>query len=70
MDLDWKGFNDVSDAGLRFAERAVDRVERNPVIDAAKGYGILLVVLGHSVYYDSFVFRVIFNFHMPLFFPA
>ena len=41
---------------------------RDGVIDAAKGYGILLVFLGHLVYYDSPMFRVIFNFHMPLFF--
>jgi len=41
---------------------------RIPVVDAAKGYGILLVFLGHLVYYDSPLFRVIFNFHMPLFF--
>jgi len=42
--------------------------DRIPIIDAAKGYGILLVFLGHLVYYDSPLFRVIFNFHMPLFF--
>lgn len=42
--------------------------DRIPIIDAAKGYGILLVFLGHLVYYDSPMFRVIFNFHMPLFF--
>ena len=41
---------------------------RSPIVDAAKGYGILLVFLGHLVYYDSPLFRVIFNFHMPLFF--
>ena len=41
---------------------------RDPIIDAAKGYGILLVFLGHLVYYDSPLFRIIFNFHMPLFF--
>ena len=41
---------------------------RIPIIDAAKGYGILLVFLGHLVYYDSPLFRIIFNFHMPLFF--
>ena len=41
---------------------------RDSIIDAAKGYGILLVFLGHLVYYDSPLFRVIFNFHMPLFF--
>lgn len=38
------------------------------LVDAAKGYGILLVFLGHLVYYDSSLFRVIFNVHMPLFF--
>ena len=41
---------------------------RIPIVDAAKGYGILLVFLGHLVYYDSPLFRIIFNFHMPLFF--
>jgi len=41
---------------------------RIPLVDAAKGYGILLVFLGHLVYYDSQLFRIIFNFHMPLFF--
>ena len=41
---------------------------RDPIIDAAKGYGILLVFIGHLVYYDSPLFRIIFNFHMPLFF--
>ena len=41
---------------------------RNPIVDAARGYGIFFVFLGHLVYYDSPIFRVIFNFHMPLFF--
>ena len=41
---------------------------REALIDAAKGIGILCVFLGHLVPYDSPVFRVIFNFHMPLFF--
>lgn len=44
------------------------RPNRLPLVDAAKGYGILLVFLGHLVYYDSPMFRVIFSFHMPLFF--
>ncbi len=48
-------------------ENAVSQ-HRNPLVDVAKGYGILLVFLGHVVYYDSPVFRVIFNMHMPLFF--
>lgn len=49
-------------------ERSPKKTDRIPIIDAAKGYGILLVFLGHLVYYDSPLFRVIFNFHMPLFF--
>ncbi len=49
-------------------ESSPKTTDRIPIIDAAKGYGILLVFLGHLVYYDSPMFRVIFNFHMPLFF--
>ena len=49
-------------------ESSPKTTDRIPIIDAAKGYGILLVFLGHLVYYDSPLFRVIFNFHMPLFF--
>ncbi len=43
---------------------------RNQTIDIAKGLGIVLVVLGHSwvVRDKGELFRVIFSFHMPLFF--
>jgi fucose 4-O-acetylase-like acetyltransferase len=45
--------------------------QRNVLIDAAKGLGILLVVLGHAVQkntdYDNLIFRLIYSFHMPLF---
>lgn len=44
---------------------------RNKTIDIAKGLGILLVVLGHSwmvLDEKGEMFRVIFSFHMPLFF--
>lgn len=44
---------------------------RNSSIDVAKGIGIILVVLGHNwiINHDKGeVFRVIFSFHMPLFF--
>lgn len=43
---------------------------RNAGIDVAKGIGILLVVLGHSrlAPADGPLHRVIFSFHMPLFF--
>jgi len=46
---------------------------RNNLIDAAKGLGILLVVLGHVIQAnlpdpdDNIVFRLIYSFHMPLF---
>lgn len=43
-------------------------MSRNTVIDAAKGIGIVCVVLGHIVLYGSGVSRIIFAFHMPLFF--
>lgn len=41
---------------------------RLPYIDAAKGIGILLVVLGHIVPVDSHVKGFLYSFHMPLFF--
>ncbi len=47
--------------------------ERNDVIDAMKGFAILLVVLGHAIQRnipeadDTLVYRVIYSFHMPLF---
>ncbi|MFZ6873447.1 acyltransferase family protein [Undibacterium sp. Di27W] len=45
--------------------------ERNTSIDIAKGLGIILVVLGHNwiIAHDhGELFRIIFSFHMPLFF--
>lgn len=41
---------------------------RLPFIDAAKGIGILLVVLGHSPGLPLFGVVLIYSFHMPLFF--
>lgn len=40
-------------------------------IDCAKGLGILLVIFGHSLHYESdqvLIRGIIFSFHMPLFF--
>ena len=37
-------------------------------IDIAKGIGILAVVAGHSLQNGSFPLRLIYSFHMPLFF--
>lgn len=41
---------------------------RIKTIDIAKGLGILLVVIGHSLPTESYPMRVIWAFHMPLFF--
>ena len=44
---------------------------RNPAVDVAKGLGIVLVVFGHNWIVQRDVgelYRVIFSFHMPLFF--
>ena len=44
---------------------------RNQTIDVVKGIGIILVVFGHSwisLKGNREIFRVIFSFHMPLFF--
>lgn len=42
--------------------------ERIQEIDIAKGIGILLVIIGHSVPYESILHTWIYSFHMPLFF--
>ena len=44
---------------------------RNTTIDVAKGIGIILVVAGHNwsvLHPKGEVFRIIFSFHLPLFF--
>jgi polysaccharide biosynthesis protein PslL len=46
-------------------------INRNSTIDLAKGIGIFLVVLGHNpivLNESDELFRIIFSFHMPLFF--
>lgn len=47
--------------------KGTDRIEW---IDIAKGFGILLVILGHTIAYDCshIVYNSIYAFHMPLFF--
>jgi len=48
--------------------------ERDLFFDAMKGFGILLVIMGHALqqsgpdFEDNFAFRLIYSFHMPLFF--
>lgn len=50
------------------------KIKRDDLLDIAKGIGIMLVVLGHTLqrFYTDFdhniVFRMIYSFHMPLFF--
>lgn len=49
---------------------------RDVTIDILKGFSIILVVLGHTIQYiyapynydDNWIFKVIYSFHMPLFF--
>lgn len=36
-------------------------------IDVAKGVSIILVIIGHSIKYNSEIYRFILSFHMPLF---
>jgi fucose 4-O-acetylase-like acetyltransferase len=53
---------------------AVKDGERDLLFDAMKGFGILLVIMGHALqqsspqYADNFAFGLIYSFHMPLFF--
>lgn len=41
-------------------------------IDLARGFAIYLVILGHTIQFifpeEKFIFRIIYSFHMPLFF--
>lgn len=41
---------------------------RNGFIDVCKGIGILLVYYGHSACWGTLPSRIVFSFHMPLFF--
>jgi polysaccharide biosynthesis protein PslL len=46
-------------------------VSRNLTVDVAKGIGIILVVIGHNwsvLHPKGELFRIIFSFHLPLFF--
>lgn len=43
-------------------------MEYDERIDVAKGIGMILLVVGHLLTIDSSGFKVIFGFHMPLFF--
>lgn len=42
--------------------------ERVDWIDVAKGYGIILVIVGHCFNKETIIHNWIFSFHMPLFF--
>lgn len=44
------------------------QTSRNALLDIVKGLGIVAVFVGHSVFYSSTPFRMVFFFHMPLFF--
>lgn len=43
-------------------------MQRIQALDIAKGIGIVLVVIGHSINGDALLGRIIWSFHMPLFF--
>lgn len=48
--------------------------QRVEYIDAMRGFAIILVIIGHLIQtyycnvYSNAIFRVIYSFHMPLFF--
>ena len=41
---------------------------RKQWVDIAKGMGIILVVLAHALDKESIIWRIINQFHMPLFY--
>lgn len=42
--------------------------ERQQYLDISKGIGIICVIVGHTITHGSWLFNIIFSFHMPLFF--
>lgn len=42
--------------------------ERSAAIDIAKGIGVILVVFGHMNTYPSIIQKIIYSFHIPMFF--
>lgn len=59
---------------------STDYIARDETIDAIKAFAIFCVIFGHCIqygsgcafiegskYYENFIFRVIYSFHMPLF---
>ena len=42
-------------------------MERNRIIDMAKGIGIILVIIGHTFCSSSYVHQFVYTFHMQLF---
>ena len=43
-------------------------MERDHVVDIAKGLGEILVCIGHSRFSTNYEIKFIYQFHMPLFF--
>jgi len=42
--------------------------QRNTYIDTARGIGIILLVFGHIITANTYLFNWVYSFHMPLFF--
>ena len=49
--------------------------ERNSQIDALKGFAIILIILGHTIFFidqsnadKNLIFKLVYTFHVPLFF--
>ena len=54
---------------MESAKLLTDRqTDRQTWIDAVKGFGILLVILGHTFNVNSLICKFIYSFHMPMFF--
>jgi len=47
---------------------AISDNKRVDWIDVARGIAILLVIIGHTVPFESFTRVIIYSMHMPIFF--
>ena len=49
-------------------KKEVDSKGRTGYLDAARGFALLLVMIGHCITKGTFLHKFIFTFHVPMFF--
>lgn len=60
--------NTLEKLSITFEKEARPLSQRDPIVDIAKGLGIILVIFSHLTQSDQWQRTLVFSFHMPLFF--